>query len=208
MTSPNVCAPQAVHLAAEPDILAALTPVVEALEDLGIAYRIGGSVASSVHGTPRATNDVDLVADIRMEHVEPLCARLRSSYYADPDLLQSAVETLSCCNFIHFATVYKVDVFVRKRSPYDDQAFARSTRQQLADGEREFNISTAEDTVLRKLAWYRDGGFASQQQWKDVVGVLRVQRGRLDVGYLRQWAAALHISELLEQALTEAARRA
>lgn len=93
MTSPNVCAPQAVRLAAEPDILAALTPVVEALEDLGIAYRIGGSVASSVHGTPRATNDVDLVADIRMEHVEPLCARLRSSYYADPNLLQSAVET-------------------------------------------------------------------------------------------------------------------
>jgi hypothetical protein len=193
-------------LAREPDILAALTPVVEALEALGIDYRLGGSVASSLYGVPRSTNDVDLVADVRLEHVEPLCARLRSRYYADPELLRMAVEAGSCCNFIHLDTVYKVDVFVRKRSPYDELAFSRSTRQRLAEdsGAREFDVTTAEDIVLRKLAWYRGGGCVAQHQWRDVIGVLQVQRGRLDLDYLRRWGTELGVTDLLERALAAA----
>ena len=59
-----------------PEILAAIGPIVEALEELGVAYHIGGSVASSVHGIPRLTIDADIVADLRLEHVRPLVKQL------------------------------------------------------------------------------------------------------------------------------------
>jgi hypothetical protein len=59
-------------------ILAAITPVIEALEELEGPYHIGGSVASSIYGLLRAAIDADLIADLRMEHVRPLVIRLQN----------------------------------------------------------------------------------------------------------------------------------
>lgn len=187
-----------------PDVylLPALLPVVEALESLGIPYRIGGSVASSVHGLPRATNDFDLVADIRSDQVEPLCQLLADRYYAEPLMLAEAVRLQSCANFLHFATAYKVDLFVRRRAPFDVQAFERFALRPLDDAAdaRSFPILTPEDTILHKLVWYRKGGEVSDRQWNDVRGVLQVQHGRLDEAYLDRWAQELGIEDLLARA--------
>jgi hypothetical protein len=84
-----------------PDILAAITPIVEALEELGIPYHIGGSVASSLYGLPRLTIDADLVADIRMEHVRPLVKQLETDYYIDEDMIRDAIRSQSSFNVIH-----------------------------------------------------------------------------------------------------------
>ena len=54
------------------EYLAALTPLIDLLNRLGIAWYVGGSVASTVHGRFRATNDVDMIADLRAEHAEAL----------------------------------------------------------------------------------------------------------------------------------------
>jgi hypothetical protein len=189
-----------------PDILAAVTPVADAMVELGVAHYIGGSVASSVHGVPRATLDVDLVADLRLEHARGLAELLRASYYVDEDMIRDAIRRRACFNVIHLATMLKVDVFVVKDTPYDRQAFRRMLCDTLEDtpDARQFFVASPEDTILNKLDWYRLGGFVSERQWRDVLGVLKVQGTSLDRAYLSRWASELGLSDLLARALDEA----
>ena len=186
------------------DVLAALEPVVTALEELGVRYRVGGSVASSALGVPRSTLDVDLACELRLADVDALVARLAPTYYVDADVVRDAVRRQSSFNAVHLATMLKVDVFIRKDRPFEDAAFERSTRKPLATavGAREFDFTTAEDIILHKLEWYRLGGEASERQWSDVRGVIAVQREALDHGYLRRWARDLQVSDLLDRALS------
>lgn len=187
------------------DILKALIPVVEALEGLGVAYQIGGSVASSVYGVPRTTMDIDLVADLRPEHVPPLVAHLQDQYYISPEAIYEALRRRSSFNLIHLETMVKVDVFVLRPEPYEREAFRRSRRDMLTEESgREFYLSSPEDIILHKLAWFRMGGEVSERQWSDVVGVIRVQANGLDSAYLKHWATVLGLADLLEQALYEA----
>lgn len=188
------------------DLLAALTPVVEAFDVLGVRYQIGGSVASSVHGAARSTLDVDLVGDLTGDQVEPLVQALGQDYYADPDMIHEAIRDRSSFNLIHERTMLKVDVFLPKDRPYDREALSRRTADQLEEGgsAREFFVATPEDVVLAKLEWYAKGGRVSERQWGDILGVLRVQGEALDRDYLRRWAAELGLVELLAQAVAEA----
>ena len=82
-------------------ILAAITPVVEALEQLGVPYHIGGSVASSIYGILRLTIDVDLVADLRLGQVRSLVKRLEAAYYIDKDMILDAIRHRSSFAVIH-----------------------------------------------------------------------------------------------------------
>lgn len=193
-----------------PDILAALTPVVDAFERLGIAYHIGGSVASSAYGFARATLDVDLVADVQVAHVQPLVALLQEAYYIDREMVQEAIRHRSSFNVIHLDTMIKVDVFILKPQPYHQEAFRRARRDTLVDTlveeepAREFYLASPEDVILNKLDWFRLGGGVSDRQWNDVLGVLKVQASSLDLVYLRRWAAELGLTGLLDRAFNEA----
>src|SRR5262245_61525890 len=94
------------------ELRAALDPVADAFEALGVVYRVGGSFASSALGVARTTLDVDLVADLRSAHVAPLVDRLQSEYYVDSDMIHDAIRHRTCFNVIHLATMVKIDVFV------------------------------------------------------------------------------------------------
>lgn len=188
-------------------LVAALQPVVEALERLGVAYHVGGSVASSTHGSPRATNDVDVVVDLLPEHVAPLCTLLRDRYYASPELLLEAVRRHSCANLLHLGSGIKIDLFVCRGGEYDRLCLSRHVALPLEPGSRSFRIATAEDILLRKLEWYRAGGESSDRQWFDVLGILRLHGDRLDRGYLGRWSQHLGIADLLARAEREIARR-
>ncbi len=99
----------------KPDIILALEPVVEAFDRLGVGYFIGGSVASSAHGLPRATLDVDMIADLEPSHVRLLVEALEKDYYIDANMILDAIRRLASFNLIHLSTMLKIDIFVLKR---------------------------------------------------------------------------------------------
>jgi hypothetical protein len=83
---------------------------------------------------------------------------------------------------------------------------SRAVEGSLNIGEAEpFHVrfSSPEDIILHKLAWFRVGGEQSERQWKDILGVLKIQRDSLDFEYLHQWAKQIRVNDLLEQALSE-----
>jgi hypothetical protein len=189
-----------------PEPIAVTLQVVDALEQIGATYVIGGSLASTIHGVVRATLDTDIVAELGLQQAQPFADLLAGTFYLDIDTIRHAIQQRSSFNVIHLATMFKVDIFVSKGRPFDRQQLDRRQRW-IADPDSGHTIyvATPEDTVLTKLAWYRLGGEVSDRQWRDVLGVLAVQGNRLDLAYMRQWAVDLGVGGLLERALAEIA---
>jgi len=176
----------------------------EILEACGVRYLIGGSLASSLSGEPRSTLGVDMVVDLEKEQVPELVARLEGQFYVQGDSLRRAAIERTSANIIHLATSLKIDLFVVGGTPLDEEQMARRQRVRVAsDPDRYLHVYTPEDILLQKLRWYRLGGEKSEHQWRDVLGILRVQEGRLDTAYLRRGAAILGAEDLLESAMEE-----
>ncbi len=187
------------------EALRASLEVIRALEELDVPYLVGGSLASSFHGTPRSTNDADLVADLKLAHVPLLAATLEADFYLDRDRIRDAVRGRSSFNVIYLETMFKVDVFVLKNDPLAREEMRRRQRVVVDEGSgRAIDVASPEDTVLQKIAWYRLGGSTSQRQWDDILGVLKVQRYDLDREYLERWAPHLDIQDLLRKAFRDA----
>jgi hypothetical protein len=190
--------------AAEP--ISVMLLVVKELEALGIPYFIGGSLASAIHGVFRATADVDIVADMRLQHAEPLTQALEPAFYVQADDIRDAIRGRSSFNLIHFETMFKVDIFVFKGRPFDKAQFERRASQiVVTDSEHAAYFASAEDTVLAKLEWYRMGGEVSDRQWNDILGILKAQAATLDIAYLRRWVSSLGVADLLGRAFKDAA---
>jgi hypothetical protein len=178
--------------------------VAQTLEQIGIPYAVGGSLASSLHGVMRSTLDVDIVADMRLEHIQPLVAALSKEFYADDEMMRGAIEHHSSFNLIHYETAFKVDIFIRKLRAFDQMQLERRQLSAIAtDPEQSVYVVSPEDIVLAKLEWYRLGGEVSDRQWRDILGVLKTRAGELDLVYLRKWAKELKVTDLLERVLKE-----
>lgn len=187
-----------------PSPLAVVLGVIDILEDLGTRYHLGGSFASAIHGVPRQTMDADIVVDLDARRVALLVDRLKDDFYVDPGVAAEAVSQRGSFNAVHLASGFKVDFFVKGTGEFDELEVERSVSVQITENPpRSAYVKTAEDTVLRKLQWYRSGGEVSDRQWRDVLGVLAATGAALDRGYLRRWAVELGVVDLLERALGE-----
>lgn len=187
------------------EALAVTFRVVDALTALGVDYLVGGSLASSLHGIPRATQDVDVVAALRHEHVAPLVAALGREFYIDAEMIHDAIRHRSSFNVIFLESMFKVDVFV-----LGDTNAARlemERRQSItvtSEPPRTLIVASPEDIVLQKLWWYKLGGGVSERQWNDVLGVLKVRGPLLDRAYLQRGAEEMTVDDLLFRALEDA----
>jgi hypothetical protein len=185
---------------ANSDALDIALRVARALEAVGAEYFVGGSVASSLQGDPRSTNDIDFVISLPLGRVDALCAELGPDFEIDPEQLRDAVRRASSANAFYLPLITKIDFFGRGYEPYDEAEFSRRRPSQVRTSGETLVIKAPEDTVLRKLLWYRAGGEVSDKQWRDIVSVLRVSRDQIDRAYLEAWAARLGIAALLERA--------
>lgn len=181
------------------DPIAVASIVVGALDALGVVSTIGGSIASSIAGEPRSTIDIDIVAALRDEHVEPLAASLEPAFYVDRQGLRRAIRERRTANLIHQESQIKVDLFVAGGTPID---FAQLERRRAVEvSGRTIFVHPPEDILLQKLRWFRLGGESSDRQWRDIVAIVQVQGTALDRAYLVATAPLLQVEDLLERAL-------
>jgi len=189
----------------DPLLHTALTPVVELFEQLGIRYYLGGSLASSIHGVPRATLDADVVAFMADYHIPILVQSLQDTFYLSETAMHEALDQQDgypAFNLIHLTMGVKIDVFVPPSTPYDESRMARAHPAAFEEDPqaRRFYVASAEDMILTKLAWYAAGNRISERQWGDILGILAIQRDLLDRTYLQQWAPTLGVVDLLDEA--------
>jgi hypothetical protein len=184
------------------DAMDAIRKFIAAIEMLGIDYYIGGSIASIVYGMARTTRDVDLILTVRPENVPLLVQGLESEFYVDRLAAERSIANGDYFNVLDLRTIFQVDVFTPKHSPWIEEQFRRRTIQVLGVGKASISayLCSPEDVVLNKLEWFRLGNEVSQLQWEDAIGVLAVQRNRLDDAYLDSWATKLGLFELLSRA--------
>ena len=180
-----------------------LAQIVETFERLRIPYLVTGSVASMAYGEPRLTNDIDLVAGIRDQHVAGLLATFPSdAYYLSEEAIRDAILHQTQFNIIHPASGLKVDVMVRKDTPFDRSRFARARLLRPTES-YSAAFASAEDVIIKKMEYYREGG--SEKHLRDITGMLKVSGGEIDQAYIIDWADRLglrSIWELIQQRLT------
>jgi hypothetical protein len=177
----------------------AVARLVRLLEQAGIPYMLTGSIASSHHGVPRATNDADIVIDPTPESLDRLLAALAAEgYYADASVAGEALRRRRQFNVIDPDTAFKIDLIVRKNRPFSVEEFARRERRLLIG--TTVAIASAEDVILSKLEWGKKAG-GSRRQIEDAAGVLRISGPHLDHGYVEKWATELGILELWQALL-------
>ncbi len=164
--------------------------IVRSLESLEVPYMLTGSLASSYHAVPRATQDVDLVIAPTRQQLQQLVKALPvSEYYADETAALEAYDTESLFNVIDLATGWKIDFIIRKSRPFSRLEFERRRRVDF-EGSQLF-IATAEVVVLSKLEWAKLG--ASQRQIEDAAAILRIRADEIDLTYIEKWVVELQL---------------
>jgi hypothetical protein len=177
--------------------------LIAALERSGVPYMVTGSYASSAHGVPRATNDIDIVIVIApsLDQLRGLIRELPDDrYYADELDAVDALKHQSQFNVIDFATTWKADLIIRKNRAFSTEEFARRRTHTIAGVE--VRLATAEDILLAKLEWYKEG--ESARQLEDIVGIIRRQGTSLDREYVEYWVAQLGVEDQWREALAAA----
>jgi hypothetical protein len=171
-----------------------LERVVGIFERLGIPYLVTGSVAAMAYGEPRFTNDIDIVAAIAEQQIPPLVAAFPAEdYYISPEMIRVAIREQSQFNIIHPASGLKVDVIIRRDTPFDRSRFQRTRRIHPAPS-YEADFATPEDVIIKKMEYYREGG--SEKHLRDITGMLVTSGNEIDRDYIRQWAEKLNLNEI------------
>jgi hypothetical protein len=167
--------------------------IVSLLDGAGVPHMVAGSFASTFHGTPRTTQDIDLVVDPTVRSLNAFVASLpQKDYYVSDDAVRDALMRRSQFNVIDMATGWKADIIVRKARPFSVEEFRRRMPARMLDVD--VFVTTPEDTILSKIEWSAMSG--SERQLRDVAGILEVKQGDVDRAYIERWAVELGVLDL------------
>jgi hypothetical protein len=187
------------------DPQASIVDFFQRLDRLEVPYFVGGSVASSAHGNPRQTNDVDIIVRLAASHAARFADEFERDFMLSRQSIEETLETnepYRSFQIINFDSLVRIDCFVPLDEPFANSEFERRQLQDVFPGLKVY-VASPEDVVLRKLLWFQLGGKVSDRQWNDIVGVLEVQKGRLDEAYLDSWADRLGIRDMLDEARSQ-----
>lgn len=177
-----------------------LARMIMKLKGAGIPYMISGSLGSSLHGEPRATNDIDLIIAPTDSQLNLFILSLSEEYYVSSESADEAFRNRSMFNVIDYKTGWKADIIIRKDRPFSLEEFKRRMQGEIM-GVQVFVVSP-EDAILSKLEWAKAG--ESERQFRDAQGIAVVQWETLDKEYLHKWAQDLNVEDLLEILLKNA----
>lgn len=177
--------------------------IADVLDGLSIRFAVGGSLASSVHGVPRFTNDADLCVEPFPGKEEAFVARLGDGYYASLPAIREANSRRRSFNIVRLASSFKLDLFVQQHRKFDQQLLSRAKPVNASGSTASFLVLSPEDILLHKLEWYRLGGEVSDRQWNDILGILRTQGSAIDRVYVEQWGKTLGVADLFQRAIDE-----
>jgi hypothetical protein len=161
-----------------------------------IPYMVTGSMASSFHGEPRATRDLDLVIDPTPDSLRRFAIALPPErFYVSPEAASEALARRTQFNVIEIATGWKIDFVIRKDRPFSREELGRRERVEVF-GTQAY-VASAEDTIIAKLEWARAGD--PDRQLRDVEGILAVSGDHIDRAYLDRWIRELDLAEMWSQ---------
>jgi hypothetical protein len=173
-----------------------LARLVGALDRANVPYMLAGSFASSVHGTPRSTQDVDIVVDPTFATLDALLTELADpDLYVDRDVARAELRQRGQFNVIDASSGWKADFVFRKARTFSIAEIGRRMPMTIL-GVAAY-VATAEDTVLAKLEWSKLG--ASERQLDDVRRIVEVKSETLDRAYVESWVDDLGVRELWER---------
>jgi hypothetical protein len=168
-------------------------------EELGISYYITGGVAAISYGEPRTTQDLDLVMAISPDVIDRLSDALTEAGFYVPGIDDVKSGRMRTLQIIEMESISRADLVVAGTDEFERLKF---TRRRVIEFEgTALYFASPEDVILNKLRWRQRSG--SEKQWRDVLGVLKVQAENLDYGYMREWAEQLGLIDALNQAVTE-----
>lgn len=167
------------------------------LNRTGVTYMLTGSMASNYWGIPRTTHDLDFLIQLPPSAVVVLVKEFVPDYHLDEQAIRAAYQPPYQFNAIDTRSALKVDFWLPRGTNFEAEMFRRRVQKTLF-GEPAW-IATAEDTLLHKLFW--DQLTPSERQRTDAAGIMAVQRGNLDLDYMRRWAAELRVENTLDALL-------
>ncbi len=177
---------------------------VQAAEHLDVPYFVTGSVASSYYGEARFTNDIDIVIEISPQRVVKLCEAFDSDeFYVDSDAARSAAAHFGMFNIIVSGGLLKIDVVIAQDTPLNRSRFARARKVKLSSRTEAF-ISSAEDVILSKLLFYKEG--RSEKHTRDIATILKTRWEQLDLVYIAGWSLRLGVETIWRDILVSIGR--
>lgn len=174
-------------------------------EQLAIPYYITGGVAASMYGDPRSTRDMDLVIEAQRSDIPKLASSLeQAGFYCPPGALEEIIGGVgNTLSITHMERLLNADIVLSADTDFERSKMARRQIEMIDEaGTLQVWVIAPEDLILAKLQWGR--GKQSEKQWRDVLGILKVQIDSLDYSYLAEWAEKLGFLESLQQAFVEA----